>query len=253
MAWVYDAAGLAAGPFWYAAAAVFAAALVRGYSGFGLSALVVTSLSLAMEPAAVVPLALLLEVAASMHLFAAVRRDVDWRLMGWLMAAAAIAMPFGTWFLATVPAPPMRAVISAVVLVLAVTIWRRPGLGISANARTIFPTGLVSGALNGAAAIGGLPLAVYFVATRMAAATVRAMVIVYLLFAGLYASGAAALHGLLTERTLALAGFMLVPLIAGNTIGNRYFLKAEPESFRRLALALLVALSLFGLVRAALR
>ena len=58
-------AGLSLGAIVYCAAAVFIAALVRGYSGFGLSALIVTSLALVIPPAEVVPLAMLLEVLAS--------------------------------------------------------------------------------------------------------------------------------------------------------------------------------------------
>lgn len=250
--WISGVTGLSVGVVAYAAVVVFAAALVRGYSGFGLSALVVTALSLVLEPARAVPLVLLLEVAASIHLFGSVRRDVDWSLMGWLAIPAALAMPAGTWLLASLPVAPMRAIISVAVLVLALAIWRVPGARFPATGRTMAPAGLVSGALNGAAAVGGLPLVLYFLGAGTAPAAARAMVIVYLLFAGLYASGAAALHGLLTGRTLALAGLMLLPLIAGNALGNHHFLRAGPASFRRFALALLVALSLFGLLRALL-
>lgn len=250
MMWVSDVTGLTAGVFWYAAVVVFAAALVRGYSGFGLSAMVVTALSLVLEPAAVVPLVLLLEVAASIHLFRTVRRDVDWRLMGWFAAAAALAMPAGTWLLASLPAAPMRVAISAAVLSLALAIWAAPGVRIAANVRSMVPAGFLSGALNGAAAVGGLPLVLYFLGTGTAAAPARAMTIVYLMFAGLYASGVAALHGLVTGRTLVLFALLLAPLFAGNALGNRHFVRAGPESFRRLALGLLVVLSLSGLIRA---
>lgn len=233
----------------YAALVVFLAALVRGYSGFGFSALVVTALSMAAPPAMVVPLVLLLEIAASVHMLPGVHRHLDWRLLGWLMLAAGLAMPFGTWFLATLPETAMRAVISLAVLSLSLLLWLWRGPALRAGAATMAPAGLVSGALNGAAAIGGLPLVLYFLSTRMAAATTRAMVIAYLLFADIYASGIAALHGLLGARTFALAAVMLAPLILGNALGNRRFLKSEPESFRRFALVLLISLSVAGLIR----
>lgn len=43
-------AGLGFGPMLFALATVFLAALVRGYCGFGLTALVVTSLTLVLPP-----------------------------------------------------------------------------------------------------------------------------------------------------------------------------------------------------------
>ena len=48
-----------------AAAVVFAAAIIRGYSGFGFSMICAVSLSQVLPPVEVVPLILLLEVAAS--------------------------------------------------------------------------------------------------------------------------------------------------------------------------------------------
>lgn len=243
-------AGIDGGVLLYAGVVVFGAALVRGYSGFGFSALAVAALTLVLEPVAVVPLVLLLEAAASLQLLAAVHRDVDWRQMGWLLGSAALAMPFGTWLLASLPTPPMRALISAAILVVSLLIWLHPGRRLGAGRTAIVPAGLVSGALNGAAALGGLPLVLYFLATSIEAASMRAMVIVYLLFAGLYGSAAAALGGLLGQRTLILAGLMLLPLIAGNAIGDRRFRRAEPASFRRFALLILSLLAAIGLIRA---
>ena len=47
---------------------VFLAAIVRGYSGFGFSLLVITSLSLLMPPATFIPAVFMLEIAASLHI-----------------------------------------------------------------------------------------------------------------------------------------------------------------------------------------
>ena len=49
--------GLRLGMLLYAFSAILIAAVIRGYSGFGFSALTVTSLSLILPPAEVVPTA----------------------------------------------------------------------------------------------------------------------------------------------------------------------------------------------------
>jgi len=245
---VTDVTGLAPLPLAFSLLVVFFAAVLRGYSGFGFSALAVTALSLVMRPSAVVPVVLLLEVAASIHLFPAVRGHVDWRVMRWLLPAAAIAMPAGAWFLASLPAVPMRIAISLTVLGLTLLIWLKPGLRVPSDARGIVPAGLVSGALNGAAALGGLPMILYFLWSGVGPATLRATVIVYFLYSDIYAIGIATGYGLVGPQTAIMAAIMLLPLIAGNAVGHKRFLRSNPDSFRRLTLILLGALSAFGVV-----
>ena len=58
----------------YAVVAIGVAAFIRGYSGFGFSALTVTSLSLILPPAEVVPSAFMLEIAASIYMLPLVWR-----------------------------------------------------------------------------------------------------------------------------------------------------------------------------------
>src|SRR5512146_1895421 len=65
-------------------ACVLGAAVVRGFSGFGFSLLSITSLSLVMEPAEIVPSIFMLEIAASLPLLPGIWRDVHWRSIGWL-------------------------------------------------------------------------------------------------------------------------------------------------------------------------
>ena len=55
------------------------AAFSRGYSGFGFSALLVASGSLVTDPIKIVPLAIMLEVTASVIQAAGVWRDIDWK------------------------------------------------------------------------------------------------------------------------------------------------------------------------------
>ena len=57
---------------------VFAAGIVRGFSGFGFSALCVAGLSLFATPAQVVPPIFMLEVLASISLLRGALKDVDW-------------------------------------------------------------------------------------------------------------------------------------------------------------------------------
>jgi uncharacterized membrane protein YfcA len=77
------------------AGVVCAAGIVRGYSGFGFSALCVAGLSLFLPPATAVPPVFVLEVLASSSLLRSACRHVDWRWLGWLAAGNALCIPLG--------------------------------------------------------------------------------------------------------------------------------------------------------------
>ena len=90
----------------YAVVCIFVAAIVRGYSGFGFSLLAITSLSLLLPPAQIVPSIFIMEVAASLHLLPSVWRHIHWRALLWLAVGCLVGTPFGVYALAHVPAAP---------------------------------------------------------------------------------------------------------------------------------------------------
>ncbi len=245
-------AGLGAPTLAYALTVVFIAALVRGYSGFGASALIVTSLTLVLPPAEVVPIPLLIEIAASLGLLAQVWKDVPWRTMAWLLAGAALGMPAGFALLAALPADVMRVAISILVLLACALIWRGAQASSRPGRPAILGTGVVSGLANGIAAVGGLPVVLFFLYSSAAIATSRATLIVYLLIADIYGTGVAWMNDLVTEEVLLRTALFCIPLFLGVWLGNRHFLATSPESFRRFTLILLVILATAGLARAAL-
>ncbi len=96
--------------------AVFLAAVVRGFSGFGFSLLAVSALTLFYAPAEVVPAVFLLEVAASLHLLPSIWKDIHWRSLLPLIIGCLVATPVGAYLLANIPAGPMQIALSVFVL-----------------------------------------------------------------------------------------------------------------------------------------
>lgn len=233
-----------------AAAVVFAAAIIRGYSGFGFSMICAVSLSQVMPPVEVVPLILLLEVAASIWLLPGVWRQVHWPSLAWLFAGVVVGTPLGLYLLANVPARPMRALIALVVMAMVVGLWRglafrrMPGRG-----RTT-AVGMFSGLLNGATTIGGPPVILFYLATPAGVVVSRASLIAYFLITDLLAFGIALIQGLATPDTIYRAGVLVVPLTAGLVVGRRYFNQSSAEALRRRVLLLLTGLSGLALIRA---
>jgi uncharacterized membrane protein YfcA len=228
---------------------VFVAGIIRGYSGFGFAMVAVTSILLVLPPVQVVPLVLILEILASIRLIPQVWRDIDWHSLRWLLVGSLFATPIGVYLLANVPEAPMRISISLMVLVAAILLlfgwtWRRmPGRPL------ILSTGVACGILNGAAAIGGPPVILFYLSSPAAVTVSRASIIAYFLGIDVMGLAMASIQGLTTSKTFLMTGFCLLPLYFGITIGSRMFIQTDKESFRHHVLILLIILSIAGLLR----
>ena len=230
------------------ALAILGAAFVRGYTGFGFAALVVTAAGLVTDPLHFVPVVILADMLLTLQQARDIRPHVDWRRVGTLFAGCVIGVPLGVWALSTIGPDAARAVISAYVLAMCgvlVAGWRlRRAPGDGAHAAT----GVVSGIANGAA-VGGLPVAAFFAAQTIPPAVFRATLIAYFTALDLWTLPLMAGRGLVTGDTLVATLLFLPLMIAGVALGARRFIIAPPEGFRRIAIALLATLAVIGLGR----
>ncbi len=246
-----------------AAAVVFGAGIVRGFAGFGFSALCVAGLSLAMPPAQVVPPIFVLEVLASLSLLRGALAHADWRWLSWLLAGNALFIPVGVALLAWLPETPLRLLIGALLLAAAVASRFGFAMALAPTRGVRFGAGVVSGLFNGVAAIGGTALAVLLSTSGMAPAVMRATMIVLFLFTDLYALAVAAVmpgggveggteggSALLGAQTLRWALFLAPAMLVGIWVGQRSFAGVSPERFRRIVLDLLILIALLGVARA---
>ncbi len=237
---------------------VLAAGVVRGFAGFGFSALCVAGLSLFAPPAQVVPPIFVLEVLASLTLLRAALREVDWSWLSWLALGNALCIPLGIAVLAWLDELPLRLLIGLLLLLAALLLrsgWR---LALAPTRGTRLATGLVSGLVNGVAAIGGIAVAVLLSTTQMAPAVMRATMVLLFLLTDLYALAWAGLlsagvsHGpaLLGPDTLRWALWLAPAMLVGIWLGNRFLRGVSPEQFRRQVLNLLILIALLSVLRA---
>lgn len=228
------------------AAATLVAGFVRGYSGFGFSALLIAAASLVTNPLNFVAVVVILETVMSLQAAKGARQDVDWRRVGWLMAGAMLGLPLGLWILTGVSEDTARAVVSGYVLLMCAVLlagWRLRG-EVSGAGNGV--AGLVSGLAN-APGMGGLPVAAFFAAQPMPAAVFRATLIAYFPLLDLYSAPLYWLAGLVSWDTLWTALILLPITLLGNWLGGRHFFGTDPQDFRKFAILLLAGLALLGL------
>ena len=138
-----------------AAAAFFLAGFARGYAGFGLSAIIVAALTLLLPPAEVVPIAILLEVTASVR---AERRASGERSTGgpWscCWSAPPPAIRSGVAGLVWLSADTARIIIASTIVVASLLMLG--GIRVRRASGTLgsIGAGFVSGVANGAVGAG---------------------------------------------------------------------------------------------------
>jgi uncharacterized protein len=228
---------------------IFGAAYVRGYSGFGYSALVITASSLVTAPLNFVAVVVLLEFVMSLQAWKGAAAFIDWRRVGFLVVGAVIGLPLGLWALTAMSEDAARAIIAGYVLVMCAVLlagWRM-------RAEVTGPGNLAMGVVSGVAnapGMAGLPVVAFFAAQPMTPQVFRATLIAYFPILDLYSGPVYWYYGLVSWDTLWAALLALPLTILGNWLGGRHFFGTEPQDFRRMAILLLAGLAAVALGKA---
>ncbi len=235
----------------YLAACILLAAWVRGYSGFGFSALVITSAALVTDPVPFVATLVMCEIVLSFGQARGVIAHVDWRRIWTMLLGAAVVMPASFALIARMGEDVARMAISAMVLVICLAMARGFQFGREIGTVGNLVAGTTSGFANGAAS-GGLPIAVYLAAQPVAAPVFRATLIAYLTLLCLIALPSLWWTGLLSVQSFVILAAMLPLMALGLWVGGRRFASANPQDFKKFTLVLLIILAGLGLLRSLL-
>lgn len=227
-----------------AAVAIAAVAgVVRGITGFGGAMVMTPPLALLFGPALAVPVALLLESVAATPMLVQTRRQVRWRVVGPILAAACATAPLGAYALAIAEPHVLRRAIAAVVIVFSLLLlvgWRYAG---RQRLSTSVGVGALSGAMLGATSMGGPPVILYLLSGPDPIETTRANLTLFVAassVAGLAALWLVSILGL----PAALAALALAPGYYGGLVaGTKAFARFDDVRFRRFTLLLLIVVS----------
>jgi uncharacterized membrane protein YfcA len=210
-------------PFLIAAVVAVIAGMVRGFAGFGAAMVMTPIYSALYGPEVGIVLCMLLEIVVALPLLPRAFRHVDWRVIGLLLAAAIVGAPLGNYALTLVAPQPMRWVISAIVLSAVAMLasgWRYSG--------------------------GPRPAAT--LASTETAVKVRANLTTYFVFVDLVALSLFFGRDLVGWHTAVQGAFLAPAVILGGLLGEYLFPLASEVFYRRLALALLVAVAIGSLI-----
>lgn len=229
------------------AAAALIGGLSRGFSGFGAALVFVPLAAAAVGPRQAVPVLALMECVACLFFLPGAWRLAEKREVALMAAAATCAVPVGGWILAHADPVALRWTLSALVLAAVAVLasgWRYRG---RPSAAAVAATGLVGGVMSGAAMLGGVAPAFYWLGRSRPPAMLRGNMNLYFAILTAIIAVVYALQGLFGWRTAWFALAAAPSYGAGLWVGSHLFWLASERSFRRTAYVLILAAAVLGM------
>lgn len=231
------------------------AGLVRGFSGFGSALIHIPLIAALYNPRIAAVTILLIDFAGAAPLSVREFPKCNWRDVLPVAIVAGLSIPVGALALTWIDPVILRWFIAFLIYLLLVPLafgWRydgKPNLGASIAA------GMISGLGAGAVQIGAPAVVLYWLGTVAHVATLRANLMVYLLFLDIFGIVVYGAKGFLTADGVALSILLGAPFFAAMAAGAYFFHGASDVFYRRvaygiIALAAFLSLPLFdGLLR----
>jgi uncharacterized membrane protein YfcA len=228
----------------WALAMALCGGLVRGTTGFGGAMVMTPPLALLLGPRVAVPVTLLLETFAALHMLPAASRLARWRVIAPIGVAAVLAVPLGGWLLAAADALTLRRLIAGTVVLFSLALLSGRRYQGRQRLGTSLALGTLSGAMLGATSIGAPPVILYLLSGPDPAAVTRANLTLYVVLISAAGLVMLAATGVLTAATGRTALQLAPPFVLGVLAGTRLFSRFSDQRFRQLVMALMCSVSL---------
>ena len=215
-----------------------------GFAGFGGSLTMTPLLALLYWPAEGVILAAFVPTITGIVGWPGVLPHVRWREVAPLLTAALLAIPIGAYFLIVGDPGSIRRVMGLIVLFFAVVMllgWR---YRCPRNKGTSVLSGAVGGILNGYLGMGGTWISLYFLSAPEESRVQRANLYISMMTISALTVVPHMAGGTMGRDTWIRGAALLLPYAVGISAGARLFRTTSDQSYRRVALWLLIAVGI---------
>ncbi len=233
----------------FCTAAVFTAGLVRGFSGFALSALLMASIVVIIAPVELIPVCFVLEGVAGIVMIRGGFKNADMSIVWGLVIGSTIGLPIG--LLVTISFSEEASKLIALMVILALTIAQlfRVSPKFIGTTSGLYISGLIAGIVTGLASVGGMVVALYVLASKAEVKKMRASLVMFL-FIGMFTSLIFLLLYDVMNPLAVARGVVLAPVVlVGVVLGSWLFRPSLEAFYKRFCLILLILLSVSGLFR----
>ena len=228
---------------------VFIASIIRGFNGFGFSAICISGFSFILPAIEIVPMILALEVVISIFMIPYIWNNIDWKFVFKILLGIIIGSPIGLYLLKYLN--PQTTHLSVCLIIIFFSILLMKGFSNQKinNDYGKFFTGFVSGTLNGLTTLGGMPVALFLLITSIQPAVIRGSLAALFFLTDIYAFLLSFFSGIVSMTTI----YRVIPLIVilplGVFIGNKFFIKSKEKTYRKVVFYFLIIVSVTGIIR----
>ena len=227
------------------------AGIVRGFSGFALSALVMAAGVMILPPIELIPICWSLELAASVLMARSGWKEADRGIVLGLVIGSVMGVPIGLAMLTSMSEETSKLIVLVMIITLAATQLANIRLPFLATKPGLYLSGIAAGIATGLASVGGMVVALYVLSQDAPAAKMRAALVLFL-FVSLCTSIIFYLISGVMDGQAAARGASLAIFAAGGVfLGQKLFTDRLALYYRPFCLTLLMSLAGFGLIRTA--
>lgn len=233
------------------ALAIFAGALVSGFTGFAFSAVAGAVLLHMLPPSEAVPLMMVCSVLVQGVCLVSLRREIEWRGSAMLIAGGLFGLPLALYVLLTADPTLFRIGFGIFLASYAAYMLLRPAVRRFRNAQGLSyaaAIGLAGGLVGGMTAMPGAVPTVWYDLRGLAKVRQRGLVQPYITAMQIAALAFLAASGKLPDALIAQLLLSLAPLAAGTLVGLALFGRVDDVLFRRVLLGVLLVSGLSYLV-----
>jgi len=229
---------------------VFIASIIRGFNGFGFSAICVSGLSFILPAIEIIPIILILEVLISIFMIPYIWNKIDWKFVFQILTGIIIGSPIGLYLLKFL-SPNITHTIICLIIIFFSALLMRGYSNKKINISSVkFFTGVVSGTINSLTTLGGMPVALLLLVTNITPAIIRGSLAALFFLTDIYAFMLSFLGGIVDLTTIYRTIPLIVILPLGVAIGNKFFVRSKEATYRKVVFYFLIIISIFGIIKA---
>jgi len=225
-------------------AAIFGAAVLRGFSGFGFALAAVPLVAMIVAPAQAVAIVILVQTVMGLRDIAQHHAIIDRPGVLRLSLGALIGTPLGVAGLLLLDPPTIRLCIAAIVGIGVLFLLQKPHPTAQLRPLLALATGFLSGLFGGLAAMPGPPAVAYYLSGSTSDNVARASLMVFFFLTSALALPGLILGNLIDIQVVALSCAALPLVLVGTGVGTFLFKLAPSSSYRVVALSVLIAMAL---------
>ena len=225
------------------------AGVVRGFSGFALSALVMASAALIIPPIQLIPICWWLEITASLFMFRSVWQEANRKIAVGLAIGSTLGMPFGLALTMAIATELSKLLALGVIIALAALQLARVRIPFSVRNWGLYGSGWVAGVVSGVAGVGGMVVALFILSQKAQPRQMRASLVLFLFLSSVTTIISLWYFGVMDQVAIKRGLVMALPAGLGVVLGKLLFIPKWEYLYKPFCLTLLIVLASTGIIR----